>query len=448
MLVKVCCFEHIFHLTKCTYFRALINLIGGRESAFRDRCPNTPFESPAMTILVTCKSCREKLQFADDRVDQTAKCPKCGSDVKVSGQSVPTYDVFVSYSAKDQKVADAVVSTLEAQGVRCWIASKELKAGTTWAASLVEAIESTRIMVLVYSVRSDRSPQVLREVERAVSKGVMIIPLRIESFNMSAEMEYFLSATQWLDATKDPIKEVLADLAHLVTAIKASKLGSPLETKPRRRPVIRMAFMRMMFLLTGIVVGLLAHWWWTTPTRLQRTQQIASVIMQQTGRDPLSFDAPLVMSVVEGKIVLSAPYAVHVQVSQLLNRLAPKNTFIPTEWTNKSPGFLRLVAELEAPTELALTDISLTDAVDYLLNLHQIRIKFDTKSLDDDGVSRDHLLTLTESGVALRTLLNTICNHSGTGFGIKEESVVISSLQAAQAMHLTASYDVNSVIKK
>ena len=36
------------------------------------------------------------------------------------------YDVFVSYSHQDKLTADAVCATLEAQGVRCWIAPRDI----------------------------------------------------------------------------------------------------------------------------------------------------------------------------------------------------------------------------------------------------------------------------------------------------------------------------------
>jgi len=34
------------------------------------------------------------------------------------------HDVFVSYASGDKPVADAVCSTLESHGVRCWIAPR------------------------------------------------------------------------------------------------------------------------------------------------------------------------------------------------------------------------------------------------------------------------------------------------------------------------------------
>ena len=46
--------------------------------------------------------------------------------------------------------------------------------------SIIDAINGARVFVLVFSGNANSSPQIEREVERAVSKGVPIVPVRIE----------------------------------------------------------------------------------------------------------------------------------------------------------------------------------------------------------------------------------------------------------------------------
>ena len=79
------------------------------------------------------------------------------------------HDVFISYSHLDKPVADAACATLESRGVRCWIAPRDVLPGDEYASALVGAIHSSRLLVLVFSSGANQSPQVLREVERAVS---------------------------------------------------------------------------------------------------------------------------------------------------------------------------------------------------------------------------------------------------------------------------------------
>src|SRR6516164_7629041 len=126
------------------------------------------------------------------------------------------HDVFLSYSSKDKPIADAVCGTLEGKRIRCWIAPRDVLPGLPYGEAIVEAIEASRVMVLVFSASANKSPQVMREVERAVSKGIPIIPLRIEQVPPSKSLEYFISAPHWLDALTPPLEKHLQFLAETV----------------------------------------------------------------------------------------------------------------------------------------------------------------------------------------------------------------------------------------
>ncbi len=131
------------------------------------------------------------------------------------------HDVFISYAHKDKPVADAVCATLESRGVRCWIAPRDVLPGEEYASALVAAVRDSRLLVLVFSADANASPQVLREVERAVSKGLPILPFRIEDVAPSAAMEYYISSRHWLDALTTPLERHLVHLADTVTLLLA-----------------------------------------------------------------------------------------------------------------------------------------------------------------------------------------------------------------------------------
>jgi hypothetical protein len=126
------------------------------------------------------------------------------------------HDVFLSYSSQDKPIADAVCGTLEGKRIRCWIAPRDVLPGLPYGEAIVEAIESSRVMVLVFSANSNTSPQVMREVERAVSKGIPILPLRIEQVLPSKSLEHFISSLHWLDALTPPLEKHLQSLAETV----------------------------------------------------------------------------------------------------------------------------------------------------------------------------------------------------------------------------------------
>src|SRR5687767_3854340 len=101
------------------------------------------------------------------------------------------HDVFVSYSSQDKLTADAVCAALERHAIRCWIAPRDVLPGSEWGEAIVNAIRGSRVMVMVFSAQANQSRHIRREVERAVSQGVAIVPFRIEEIVPSSSLEYF-----------------------------------------------------------------------------------------------------------------------------------------------------------------------------------------------------------------------------------------------------------------
>ena len=60
-------------------------------------------------------------------------------------------DVFVSYSTRDKAAADAVCASLEINGLRCWIAPRDIVPGMDWGEAIIDAMNTSRVMVLVFS---------------------------------------------------------------------------------------------------------------------------------------------------------------------------------------------------------------------------------------------------------------------------------------------------------
>ena len=126
------------------------------------------------------------------------------------------HDIFVSYSSKDKPVADAVVAGLEQKGIRCWIAPRDLTPGVSWGKGISDAIEQSKVMVVILSENSNNSRQVAREVERAVSTEVVVIPLRIQNIDPTGAIAYFLSSEHWLDAITPPIEKHIDKLGSAI----------------------------------------------------------------------------------------------------------------------------------------------------------------------------------------------------------------------------------------
>ena len=131
-------------------------------------------------------------------------------------------DVFVSYCQTDRECAFQLVAQLESRGIGVWVAPRDISPATDWAEAIIEAISGARLMVLVFSAHCNASPQVRREVERAVHREIPILPFRIEDVLPARSLEYFLSTPHWLDAFPPPREPHFARLsAHIERLLSA-----------------------------------------------------------------------------------------------------------------------------------------------------------------------------------------------------------------------------------
>jgi hypothetical protein len=129
------------------------------------------------------------------------------------------HDVFLSHSSKDKEIVDVICAWLEREGIRCWVAPRDIRPGSSWGASIVHAIRDAPVMVLIFSGHANTSPQIKREVERAVRLNSTVIPMRVENVMPGDELEYFLGMPHWLDAFNPPLEPHLELLTRTVKEI-------------------------------------------------------------------------------------------------------------------------------------------------------------------------------------------------------------------------------------
>jgi len=129
------------------------------------------------------------------------------------------HKVFICHSSKDKPLADAACAALEAQRISCWIAPRDILAGVEYGEAIIDALSRCQIVLLIFSRNSNESPQVRREIERAVSYEKIIVPYRIEDVLPTRAMEFALSNTHWLDALTPPMERRLTELTDTVSRL-------------------------------------------------------------------------------------------------------------------------------------------------------------------------------------------------------------------------------------
>lgn len=102
------------------------------------------------------------------------------------------YKSFISYSSKDQKFAERLYTDLQSKGVRCWLASEDLKWGERIRVGIDQAIRMHDKLLLVLSRHSVASDWVEQEVETALErerreKCTVLFPIRLDDAVMKVE---------------------------------------------------------------------------------------------------------------------------------------------------------------------------------------------------------------------------------------------------------------------
>ena len=153
--------------------------------------------------------------------------------------------VFISHSSKDKEIAHTICEHLESAGVPCWIAPRDIEPGADWTDSILRGIASSRLFLLVFSGHANDSEHVSREVRRAFSLRLPVIPFRTEPIEARDTLGYFLESVHWLDATEPPVAQHLPALTGRVKALLNGEraalppeIASPKEPRPEARAAV------------------------------------------------------------------------------------------------------------------------------------------------------------------------------------------------------------------
>lgn len=130
------------------------------------------------------------------------------------------HHVFITHAVEDKKIAELVCENLERNGIKCWIAPRDVPYGMNFEDAIVDAISDSSLFILILSSYSNNSPHVKREIQNACMGDAQtpILPFRVEDIKLNKALQYYLASTQWLDASTPPLE---SHLESLVTRVRA-----------------------------------------------------------------------------------------------------------------------------------------------------------------------------------------------------------------------------------
>jgi hypothetical protein len=155
------------------------------------------------------------------------------------GGSVPQ-KVFISYSSRDDTPelpqARQLVAALQDRGITCWFAPRweDSPPGQEFAEAILEGLQESMLVVLLFSSHSHESPYVRREIALAVQQRLPIIAVRLEELNPTGSMAFHLAGITWLDAWDLPPDAWHEAVAMTVGAYLRPELSLPLHSLAAR----------------------------------------------------------------------------------------------------------------------------------------------------------------------------------------------------------------------
>ena len=136
------------------------------------------------------------------------------------------YDVFISYSSKDQKMVEAICAYLEQRRIRCFVAYRDIPKGVTWAERIVEALDESGMMLVAFTENFNASDEVNREIELACNDKKPILTFRLSDTAFAGAKKYFLQNLNWLDAFPEP-EPVFGEMYRNVCGLLGKKPEEP-----------------------------------------------------------------------------------------------------------------------------------------------------------------------------------------------------------------------------
>ncbi len=138
--------------------------------------------------------------------------------------------VFISHSHVDDAIGVRLYTALESQHIKCWYSSRpsDLEPGKEWDDNIVEALNKSVAVVLLFSKAANASKWVKRELAMAGKRDITIYPVRIEDIEPTGGIEAHLISVQWTNALDGNVEK------HIEPIIRRLQPFFPLRAEPER----------------------------------------------------------------------------------------------------------------------------------------------------------------------------------------------------------------------
>ena len=126
-------------------------------------------------------------------------------------------------------------NVLEQNGITCWMAPESIPGGSNYTKEIPTAIRECQAFVLMLSNNAQNSQWVLKELDRAVNEGKIILPFQLEDVPLSDEFNFLLTGAQRYDAyqKKTEAMKLLVSRIKAIVDANPKAVEEPVQPEPQ-----------------------------------------------------------------------------------------------------------------------------------------------------------------------------------------------------------------------
>ena len=161
------------------------------------------------------------------------------------------FDVFISYASPNFDTAIEIRDHFEDNGLKCWMAPRNITAGRHWTEDIMLGIIASKILVLVYSIDSQKSKYVKSELQNAMKYNKTILTYNTDITIPKGEMEQLIGSRQWLEPqeTKEKTYELLLERSKKLCEKSVKEIVFPWGIRTKLRQTMEKDIISLILLL-------------------------------------------------------------------------------------------------------------------------------------------------------------------------------------------------------
>ena len=134
------------------------------------------------------------------------------------------FDVFLSFKSDDNEITHEVYEYLEDNSVKCWMSEKDIGGGVSFGKEIVNALNNTKSVLLIYSKDTPKSEWVNRELYYATKHRVHIFPFIVDDSKIIAdEIDFIISSHNWIFLNEENKENSFKKIYNALESIKNKK---------------------------------------------------------------------------------------------------------------------------------------------------------------------------------------------------------------------------------